>query len=84
MSGLGVGLPRSPPALRRGIYREQLGTRRVGRGQQSDAGWGVALDIRFPDNVMLLQTRPIKNLKEKKDPTDRIIDLLTRGMTVGR
>jgi pyruvate,water dikinase len=53
-------------------------------GVPQDIEWGVDSDIKFPDNVLLLQARAVKNPKEKKDPADRIIDLMVRGITARR
>ena len=40
-----------------------------------DTEWAVDLDMDFPDNVILLQTRP-EVIAQKKKPADQVIDLM--------
>ena len=40
-----------------------------------DTEWAVDLDMDFPDNVVLLQTRP-EVIAQKKKPADQVIDLM--------
>jgi pyruvate,water dikinase len=40
-----------------------------------DAEWAVDQDLNFPENVILLQTRP-EVIAQKKNPTDQVIDLM--------
>jgi pyruvate,water dikinase len=47
-------------------------------GVAQDLEWAVDLDLGFPQNVLLLQTRAVKQSAQKKSPTDKIIDLMIR------
>lgn len=40
-----------------------------------DTEWAVDQDLNFPENVILLQTRP-EVIAQKKNPTDQVIDLM--------
>jgi len=43
-----------------------------------DMEWAVDSDLAFPQNVLLLQTRPVKQSAQKKSATDKIIELMLR------
>jgi pyruvate,water dikinase len=47
-------------------------------GKPQDVEWVVDGDLPFPQNVFLVQARPITALPEWKSPTDRIIDYLIK------
>jgi pyruvate,water dikinase len=49
-------------------------------GVEQDVEWAVDSDLPFPENTLLLQTRPVKQKVQKKSPTDKIIDLMMRGV----
>ncbi|MFH1833653.1 MAG: PEP/pyruvate-binding domain-containing protein, partial [bacterium] len=49
-------------------------------GATQDVEWAVDSGSSLPDSVMILQTRPAKHVAEKKNPTDRIIDFMLRGL----
>ena len=44
-------------------------------GAPQDTEWAIDADLRFPDNVILLQTRPAV-IAQQKDPVDQVIDLM--------
>lgn len=46
-----------------------------------DIEWAVDSSLDFPESIVLLQTRPITTKVQKKSPTDRIIDLMIRGIS---
>lgn len=47
-------------------------------GVPQDIEWAVALGAELPESVMFLQTRPQKNIIEKKGATDRLLDFIIR------
>ncbi len=48
-------------------------------GCPQDMEWAIDLDLPFPKNIFLLQTRPAKvAVKKPMSPTDRIIDLIAK------
>jgi pyruvate,water dikinase len=47
-------------------------------GGPQDIEWAVAIGAELPESVMFLQTRPQKNIVEKKGPTDRLLDFIIR------
>jgi pyruvate,water dikinase len=49
-------------------------------GGAQDIEWAVDANGALPESIMILQTRPAKHVAEKKNPTDRIIDLMLRGL----
>lgn len=49
-------------------------------GVEQDVEWALDADLPFPENALLLQTRPVKQKVQKKSATDKIIDLMTRGV----
>lgn len=49
-------------------------------GATQDIEWAVDAGGVLPESVMILQTRPAKHVTEKKNPTDRIIDFMLRGL----
>ncbi len=49
-------------------------------GGAQDIEWAVDANSCLPESVILLQTRPAKHVAEKKNPTDRIIDFMLRGL----
>jgi pyruvate,water dikinase len=44
-------------------------------GSPQDLEWVIDRDLPFPDNIFLVQTRPLTTL-EKKSPTDQVLDLM--------
>ncbi len=66
---------------------EVLELARLGRlvedhfGVPQDIEWAVDSSLDFPESILLLQTRPITTDVQKKSPTDRIIDLMMRGIS---
>jgi pyruvate,water dikinase len=48
-------------------------------GAAQDLEWAVDSDLKLPESCPLLQARPVKHEVKKKSPTDKIIDLMTRG-----
>jgi pyruvate,water dikinase len=49
-------------------------------GVEQDLEWAVDSDLPLPENTLLLQARPVKQKVQKKSPTDKIIDLMMRGV----
>jgi pyruvate,water dikinase len=49
--------------------------------EPQDIEWAVDLNLDFPESILLLQTRPITSVAEKKSSTDKIIDLMMRGIS---
>jgi len=49
-------------------------------GGAQDIEWAVDANSNLPESIMFLQTRPAKHVTEKKNPTDRIIDFMLRGL----
>lgn len=49
-------------------------------GMAQDMEWAISNDFPFPDNIFLLQTRPVAGIKPKEMPssTSRVIDELIR------
>ncbi len=47
-------------------------------GAPQDIEWAVAREAELPGSVMFLQTRPQKNIVEKKDATERLLDFMMR------
>ena len=45
-------------------------------GIPQDIEWSVDADLPFPENIFLVQTRPVTIVAEKKSPTDKILDLM--------
>lgn len=51
-------------------------------GSPQDIEWAVDADLPFPQNVLLLQTRPVTGIV-KKSTTDQILDLMLSRLTGG-
>jgi len=49
-------------------------------GTAQDIEWAVDAHASVPESVMFLQTRQAKNIVEKKNATDRLLDFMTRDM----
>ncbi len=47
-------------------------------GAPQDIEWAVDANGAVPESIMFLQTRPAKNIVEKKSATDRLLDFMTR------
>jgi pyruvate,water dikinase len=47
-------------------------------GAPQDIEWAVDANGSVPESIMFLQTRPAKNIVEKKSATDRLLDFMTR------
>jgi pyruvate, water dikinase len=47
-------------------------------GGPQDIEWAVAMAAELPESVVFLQTRAQKNIVEKKDATDRLLDFIIR------
>jgi pyruvate,water dikinase len=49
-------------------------------GVPQDMEWAISADLPFPDNIFLLQTRPVAGIKAKAppNPTSRVIDEMIR------
>jgi pyruvate,water dikinase len=66
---------------------EVLELARLGRlvedhfGQPQDVEWAVDEGLALPESILLLQTRAAKTEVKKKSSTDRIIDLMMRGIS---
>jgi pyruvate,water dikinase len=45
-------------------------------GVPQDLEWSITDDLKFPDNIFLLQTRPITTIKQQKSTTDSILDMM--------
>ena len=66
---------------------EVLELARLGRlvedhfGLPQDIEWAVDEGLALPESILLLQTRPAKTEVKKKSSTDRIIDLMMRGIS---
>ena len=66
---------------------ETLELARLGRlvedhfGLPQDIEWAVDEGLALPESIFLLQTRPAKTEVKKKSSTDKIIDLMMRGIS---
>jgi pyruvate,water dikinase len=47
-------------------------------GAAQDIEWAVDAKGAVPESIMFLQTRPAKNIVQKKSATDRLLDFMTR------
>lgn len=45
-------------------------------GVPQDIEWVIDSDLPFPENVFLVQTRPVTSVAQKKTPQDRLVDRL--------
>jgi len=52
-------------------------------GVPQDMEWAVSADLPFPDNIFLLQTRPVAGIKAKAPPgpTSRVMDEMLKRMS---
>lgn len=45
-------------------------------GAPQDTEWVIDKDLKFPNNVFLVQSRPITAISEQKDTADKLVDLM--------
>jgi pyruvate,water dikinase len=45
-------------------------------GSPQDFEWVIDANLPFPDNILLVQSRPVKMARTLKTPTEEIIDLM--------